>query len=60
MVKLLAMHCSCYELEISREKVFVAILRPGKFSTFKLLGYAVPDISQLATGYAFLHHAPTH
>ena len=25
----------------------MAILRPGKFSTFKFLGYAVPDISQL-------------
>ena len=39
------MHCICYELEISQEKIFAAILRPVKtvknFSTSKILGYTV-------------------
>ena len=30
VVKLPATHCSCYELEISREKIFSAMLRPAK------------------------------
>ncbi len=30
MVKLPATHCSCYELEISQEKIFVAMVRPAK------------------------------
>ena len=30
VVKLPAVHCSCYEVEILREKIFAAMLRPTK------------------------------
>ena len=43
MVKLPAIHCSCYELEISWEKILAAILRPGKIrENYQILGYTVP------------------
>ena len=42
MVKRPATHCSCYEVEISREKFFAAMLRPVKSAKiFKILGYTV-------------------
>ena len=34
VVKLPAMHCICYELEMSREKTFVVMLRPVKSTKF--------------------------
>ena len=51
MVTLPAMHCSCYELEISREKIFVAMLRPVKstkifnLENFRLYGICEQGLS---------------
>ena len=41
VIKLPATHCSCYEAEISRDKIFAAMLRPAKnfnLENFRLYG----------------------
>ena len=49
MVKVPATHCSCYEVEISQEKNFAAMLGPAKFTKiFDLKNFRLYGISPLA------------